>query len=66
MPKTKKVTLLDRAKADLNTILASRREVDDVIKLCDKLFVIAENNTPGDCTDRTVSDVINKINSDNQ
>ena len=45
-----------------NTILASRREVNDIIILCDKLVSIAKKEYPAVCTDSTAADVINKIN----
>ena len=47
-----------------NAILASRREVDEIIELCDKLVSIAEKEHLTVCTDYTAQDVINCISSE--
>ena len=44
-----------------NTILASRREVDEIVKLCDEIVNIAEKRYPNIGNDSTVEDAVKKF-----
>ena len=47
-----------------NAILASAKEVGEIIKICDELIKLAEDEHPENGTDKTASDYIKKLSSD--
>ena len=45
-----------------NTILASEREVNEIIKLCDEIAILAEKAHPGFIADSTVKEAVKGMN----